>query len=207
MADIQEIISDLPGLKDMSATARQKLTDLASMEIAGAHRWPFLLTVQRTLTWAATDAVQKFPGVKRIWSIMYPDPTSGAYYRLMEYGDIDFQSFIEQNPSHTVPAIWRDAGMDGNEMQVEIYPVPAASTTIKVDYTDMPTNIDALPKRLHSLVISRMMAMVGNYGAKVAYDTELIRAISREMDLQGKRSHVGKDAIQSARMRSINSPS
>ena len=206
MSDIQEIISTLPVLKDMSAGARQDLTDYAAMEVAGAHRWPFLLTVQRTFTWAASDAIQKIPGIKRIWSIMYPD-SNGDYFRMTEYSDIEFQLYIQNNPGATTPAAWRDAGMDGNAMQIEMYPVPSSAATLKIDSTDLPDGIDDLPKRLHSLVISRMMAMVGNYGAKVAYETELTRAIAREMDLQGKRSHVGKDSVQSSRQRYTNNPS
>jgi hypothetical protein len=206
MADIQEVLASMPIVKDMSAAARQDLTDFAAMEVAGAHRWPFLLEVQRSLTWAASDAIQSFADVARIWNIMYPD-SSGNYYRLDELSDMEFQSFVERNPSTTNVAIWRDAGMDGNKQQIEIYPVPAAATTLKCDYTTLVDNIDGLPKRLHMLVVSRIMAQVGNYGAKVAYERELQMAISREMDLQGKRSHVGQDAVQAARMRYYNNPS
>jgi hypothetical protein len=205
MADIQEIVASLPGLKDMSPAARQDLTDLSAQEIAGAHRWPFLLKVQQSLTWAANDAIQSFPEVSRIWSLMYPD-SSGDYYRLEELDDMAFQSYIENNPDATIPAIWRDAGMDGNKQQIEIFPVPTGATTLKADYTLLADNIDSLPSRLHSLVVSRMVAILGNYGAKVAYERELQLAISREMDLQGKRSHVARDYIQADRMRNINNP-
>lgn len=206
MSDIQEIVASLPGLKDMTPAARQDLTNLAAQEVAGAHRWPFLLQVQQSLTWAASDAIQSFPEIKRIWSIMYPD-SDGDYFRLQERSDMEFQSYIENNPDATEPAIWRDAGMDGNKQQIEIYPVPTAVKTLKADYTLLADDIDSLPSRLHSLVVSRMMAMVGNYGAKVSYERELQLAISREMDLQGKRSHVARDSHQNSRLSNINNPS
>jgi len=206
VSDIQEILASMPGLKDLSPAARQDLTTLSAQEIAGAHRWPFLLQVQRSLTWAASDSIQSFAEVARIWSIMYPD-TDGNYYRMAELSDMEFQSYIENHPSGTEPVVWRDAGWDGNKQQIEIYPVPAAAKTLKVDYTQLVDDIDDLPSRMHSLVISRMSAMVGNYGAKVAYERELQLAISREMDLQGKRSHVGKDPVQTGRQSHINNPS
>jgi hypothetical protein len=177
-------------------------------EIVGAHRWPFLLKVQETKNWAANDAIQKIVGVSRLWSIMYPD-SNGDYYRLEELSDIEFQKYIENNPNTTETTVWRDAGYDGNDMQIELYAKPTAVKVLKIDYTQMPdvTSIDTFPHRFQGLVIDGMMAMLGNYGAKVAYRQSLQEAISREMDLQGKRDRVGMDQVQAARWRGVYDPS
>ena len=206
--DFQDMVAGLPGLKDLTAAARDGLTERVLMRIAGAHRWPFLLRVQQSFTWAASDAIQTLTGVSRIWNIMYPD-SSGDYYRLTELSDIEFQNWIEQNPDSTTVDVWRDAGLDGSDQQIEIYAVPSSATTLKVDYTMLPSvnDIDDMPGRFQDLVVSGMMAMIGNYGAKVAFRQDLQDAIAREQDLQGKRSHVGMDPIQASRMRGINSPS
>ena len=137
---------------------------------------------------------------------MYPD-SSGDYYRLTELSDMEFQNWVELHPSSSEVAVWRDAGVDGNDLRIEIYATPAASTTIKIDHTVMPSfsNIDNFPFRFQNLVIKGMMAATGAYH-NLAFQDDVQLAIAREQDLQGKRSHVGKDIIQSSRMRNINSP-
>jgi len=207
MANFSEIIADMPGLKDMTAAGRNGLAERVSAHVVGAHRWPFLLQVQQEYTWAANDAIQPLPGVVRIWNIMMPD-SNGEYYRLTELSDIEFQNWIEGSPNITTSDVWRDAGMDGDDVNIEIYAAPTSAKTIKVDYTMMPsaTQVNDLPFRFQNLIIEGMMAMIGNYGAKRAFQDNLLLAIAREMDLQGKRSHVGKDNIQAARWNSINNP-
>lgn len=207
MPDFQSTIATLPGLKDLDATGREGLAERVVAEILGAHRWPFLLQVQQTKTWAANDSIQKLPGVFRLWSVMCPD-ASGNYYRLEELSDIEFQRKIEENANNRETLWWRDAGLDGNDLQIELFGVPASSTVLKLDYTQLPdySDIDSLPFRFQGLIISGMLAMVGNYGAKVAYQNELQQAIAREQDLMGKRARVGHDSIQAARMGRINSP-
>jgi hypothetical protein len=208
MTDFAVVVADLPGLKDMSPDGRNGLTERVMAQICGAHRWPFLLKVQETKTWAANDSIQKIPGVYRIWSVMYPD-ANGDYYRLEELSDIEFQRAIENNPDETQTRWWRDAGLDGSDLQIELYAVPTAQKVLKIDYTMLPSmdTIDDMPFRFQGLVIDGMLAMLGNYGAKVAFQQGLQEAISREMDLQGRRDRVGRDTIQSARWSNVNDPS
>lgn len=208
MADFAETVAGLPGLKDLTPASREGLAERVVAEILGAHRWPFLLKVQETKNWSANDSVQKLPGVFRVWSIMFPD-SNGDYYRLEELSDIEFQRKIEENSDATETLWWRDAGMDGNDLQIELYAVPTSAKTIKMDYTLLPSysDIDELPFRFQGLVISGMMAMLGNYGAKVAFQNELQHAIAREQDLMGKRARVGHDSVQASRWRNINDPS
>jgi len=208
MTDFAEVVAGMPGLKDLPPATRDGLTDRVMAQICGAHRWPFLLKVQETKNWTANDSIQKIPGVFRIWSIMCPD-SSGDYYRLEELSDIEFQRAIENYPDETETRWWRDAGLDGSDQQIELYAVPTSATVLKIDYTMLPSmnTIDDLPFRFQGLVIDGMMAMLGNYGAKVAFDKALMDAIAREMDLQGKRDRVGHDAVQSARWANVNNPS
>jgi hypothetical protein len=208
MADFKSTIASLPGLKDLDPAGREGLSERVIAEILGAHRWPFLLKVQETKSWATNDAIQKLPGVFRLWSVMYPDG-DGNYYRLEELSDIEFQGYVESNPDATTVAVWRDAGLDGDALQIEIYPVPTGVKTLKLDYTLLPdySDIDSLPFRFQNLIITGMMAMLGNYGAKVAYQNDLQHAIAREQDLMGKRARVGRDSVQSARWRNVNDPS
>lgn len=207
MADFKDMVAGMPGLKDLTAAAQEGLAERVTAEILGYHRWPFLLQVQEQRTWAANSAIQKLPGIFRIWNIMFPD-SGGDYYRLTELSDIEFQNWIELNPDSTDTEVWRDAGMDGNDMRIELYSVPSSSKVLKIDYTKMVdfSDIDSLPFRFQQLILSGMTAAIGNYGAKRAYQDELQLAVAREMDLQGKRSHVGKDIVQASRQRNINSP-
>jgi len=206
MADFADTVAGMPGLKDLPASTRTGLAERVAAEILGAHRWPFLLKVQNERTWAANDAIQTLPGVFRIWNIMYPD--SDDYYRLTELSDIEFQNWIEMNPDSSEVAVWRDAGTDGNDLMIELYAVPTSSVTLKLDYTVLPSfsDIDDLPFRFQNLIMHGMMAAIGAYH-NLAFQQDMQLAIAREQDLQGKRSHVGKDVIQSSRMRDINSPS
>jgi hypothetical protein len=207
MPSFLETVDSMPGLKDLSAAGRAGLSERVVAEILGYHRWPFLLQAQQEFTWAASTAIQDLPGVFRIWSIMYPN-SQGDYYRLEEKSDIEFQEFIEFNPDEAETRIWRDAGTVGTKQKVELYKVPTSAKTLKIDYTTYPDSgdIDQLPFRFQNLVIKGMMSALGTY-SKTAYMVDLQAAIAREKDLQGKRSHVGKDQIQAARFSNINSPS
>ena len=207
MPSFQETVDSFPGLKDLDAAGRAGLAERVVAEILGYHRWPFLLQAQQEFTWTASKAIQDLPGVFRIWSIMYPN-SLGDYYRLEEKSDIEFQEFIELNPNEAMVRIWRDAGTSGSKQKIELYKVPTTAKIIKVDYTSYPSSgaIDELPFRFQNLVIKGMMSALGTY-PKTSYMVDLQSAIAREKDLQGKRSHVGKDQIQSARFRNINDPS
>jgi hypothetical protein len=208
MVDFAEVIADLPGLKELSPAAREGLTQQVMAQICGAHRWPFLLKVQETKTWAANDSVQKIPGVSRIWNIMFPG-SGGTYYRLEELSDIEFQRAIENSPNETQTYWWRDAGLDGDDLQIELHGVPTTATVLKIDYTMLPSmdTIDDMPFRFQGLVRDGLMATFGNYGAKEIFRQNLQEAIAREMDLQGKRDRMGIDMVQSSRLRNRNNPS
>lgn len=207
MPDFADTVAGMPGLKDLPAATRDGLTERVTAEVCGAHRWPFLLKVQNERTWAANDAIQTLPGIFRIWNIMYP-ASNGDYYALTELSDMEFQNWIELNPNTTSVGVWRDAGTDGNDLQVELYAVPTGATTLKIDYTVLPTfsDIDELPFRFQNLIMHGMMAAVGVYH-NLAFQQDMQLAIAREQDLQGKRSHVVKDPIQNSRWNSINNPS
>jgi hypothetical protein len=206
MPDFKDLVASAPGLKDLSAAAQDELIEVAVMDIASAHRWPFLLQVQQEFTWAANTAIQSFSDLFRIWSIMFPD-TATNYYRLQELSDIEFQRWIEQYPDDVETRVWRDAGVVGNKQSIEFYAVPTSAKTIKIDYTQLPggSSIEDLPARFKNLVLHNMMATVGTY-SQFGYTMDLQRAIAREKDLQGKRGVVGRDEIQSSRMRNINNP-
>jgi hypothetical protein len=77
-----------------------------------------------------------------------------------------------------------------------------------MDYVKLPTfaEVDSLPARLQMLVMNRMMVYAGSKGS-VDWAYDLQRAVAQEMDLQGKRDRVGRDAIQASRWRNINNPS
>lgn len=207
MGNFLEVVASMPGLKELTPDAREGLMEQVVSEVSGAHRWPFLLEVQRELSWVASDSIQSFPGISRIWSIMAPDSV-GNYYRLEEKSDIEFQQFIEMNPNESQVRIWRDAGLDGNDLQIEMYSVPSSAKTLKVDYTGLPGSgdVSSLPARFQGLIRDGMMAALGTF-PKTSYMASLQMAIAREKDLQGKRSHVGKDQIQSVRFSNINNPS
>jgi hypothetical protein len=207
MANFIQTAGGLPGLKALSPETLEGLAERALAEVAAAHRWPFLLVAQESKTWAANDSVQGFHGVARLISIMAPD-SNGDYYRLKELSDIEFQKFIELNPDHTDMSVWRDAGMDGDKFQIEMYKAPSSAKTLKMDYVKLPTfaEVDSLPARLQMLVMNRMMVYAGSKGS-VDWAYDLQRAVAQEMDLQGKRDRVGRDAIQASRWRNINNPS
>lgn len=209
MPDFITTAKGLPGLGTISAQTVEGLAERVVLDITGRHRWPFLLRVQRELTWAANDAVQSFSGIARIWNIMCPD-SSGDYYRLTELSDIEFQKYIELNPDITTTDIWRDAGMDGDKYQLELYAAPTSAKTLKVDYTILPNtgSIDTLPARFQRLVVLGMQAMVHPEQPYMIrnYEMGIQEAIAREQDMQGRRWKVGMDNIQAARMRNANNP-
>lgn len=207
MPNFIQTVQGMPVLKDLAPPTLEGLAERALAEVSAAHRWPFLLVAQESKTWAASDSVQSFPGVARIISIMAPD-SNGNYYRLKELSDIEFQKFIELNPDHTDMSVWRDAGMDGDKFQIEMYKAPSSAKTLKIDYVKLPaySQIDSLPMRLQMLVMNRMMTYVGAK-PEISWSYDLQRAVAQEMDLQGKRDRVGRDQIQASRWRNINSPS
>lgn len=207
MASFEDTVSSLPGLKDLSAAGRTGLAERTIADIAAAHAWPFLLQVQQEFIWAASAATKSFANVSRIINVMWPQ--SGKYYRLEELSDIEFQKRIEISPSESNVRWWRDAGFDGAKVILELWAVPTASATVKMDYVVLPSvnDVNSLPFRFQSLVIDGMMAMLGNYGAKVAFRQHLLDVIAREQDLQGKRHRFGKDPVQNSRMANINNPS
>lgn len=210
MPDFEATAASLPGLKDISPQGRAGLAERVTAEVAGAHRWPFLLKVQEEISWAANDAIQSFAGIQRIFNIMYPG-SGGDYYALKEMSDIEFQHFIEVNPSHTDAAIWRDAGMDGNKQQIEIYAAPTSAVTLKVDYNFLPdgSSIDDLPFRFQSLILLGMRAYAQPEipYLMVNFHNALQMAISREEDLSGRRRTLGRDPVYSSRWRNVNNPS
>jgi len=205
--DFKEVLAGMPGAKDLPPATREGLVNLVVADIAGRHRWPFLLRVQQTYTWAASDSIQSLPGVSRIWNIMYPND-SGDYYPLTELSDTEFQRWIEKNPNETVTRIWRDAGLDGDKYQFELYAAPSAAKTLKIDYTALPAqnNIEDLPYRFRLLVMRGVQAHAGAL-SMLDYELEIQRAIAREQDLQGRRSTMGMDPVQASRFRNVNNPS
>jgi hypothetical protein len=210
MPDFATTIAGLPTLKDVTPETRTGLTQRVVMDLVGRHRWPFLLKVQQEFAWAANATIRSFPGVARIWNIMIPD-AGDDYYRLVEQSDVEFQKWIELNPGETTPRIWRDAGMAGDEYQIEMYAEPSSAKTLKIDYTEMPNadNVDTLPGRFQSLVMLGVQAYAHPEVPFLLrnYETAIVEAIAREQDLQGKRWRTGMDPVQAARWRHVNAPS
>jgi hypothetical protein len=211
MAEFVEVLKGLPGMNAIGDTSLNGLISMVVSDLAGRHRWPFLLKTQQSKTWAASTATQAYPGIARIISIMFPDPTTGYYYRLEELSDIEFQKRIELYPSETQAYWWRDAGMTGNQYQIEMYAVPSSATTIKLDYVELPANddIDTLPSRFQSLVTLGVRALANPETPFLLqnYENAITNAIAREQDLQGKRYRMGVDPIQASRANNVNNPS
>lgn len=210
MAEFTEVLKGMPGMAGVPDTTLNGLVDMVVSDLAGRHRWPFLLKVQQSKSWAASTAVQSFPGIARIISVMYPD-TNGDYYRLQELSDIEFQKRIELSPDETSTLFWRDAGMTGNQFQLELYAVPTSAKTLKLDYVELPANdgIDNLPGRFHSLIALGVRALANPEIPFLLsnFENAVQQAIAREQDLQGKRYVTGTDPIQAARWRNVNDPS
>jgi len=210
MADFMAGLAGYPLLKDLPPATREMLVEQVIQEIIGFHRWPFLLRVQQSVTWAASDAVQSIPNVIRIINVMFPD-SSGDYYRLKEMSDIEFQKWIELNPNETDTQIWRDAGMDGTNYQIELFAAPTSAKALKIDYIAMPTttNIDTLPSQFRNLVGLGVQAHARPElpYLMMNYKQGLVEAVAREESMQGRRDRVGRDPIQAARMRNVNDPS
>ena len=207
MPSFQDTIAGMPVLKDMTASSRDGLAERVVMDVIGRHRWPFLLEIQKEFTWDSSTAIMSFDRISRIESIMFQN-TSGNWYRLEELSNTEFQRHIEMFPSERLVRWWRDGGFDGDKLNIEVWAVPSASATIKVDFVPYPNtgDIDDLPARFQLLVMKGMQSHVGTLST-LDYEFEMQRTIAREMDLQGTRDRFGKDAIQSSRMQNVNDPS
>jgi len=209
-ANFIETLKGMPGMTGIPDVAMQGMVSMVVSDLVGRHRWPFLLKTQQSKAWVANTATQKYPGIARIISIMYPDSNSD-YYRLEELSDIEFQKFIELNPDETTPMFWRDAGMAGNQYQIEMYAVPTGAKTLKLDYVELPANddIDVLPARFQALVAlgARSMAHPEIPFLLQNYENAITQTIAREQDLQGRRWKAGVDQVQASRWRNVNDPS
>ena len=210
MANFIETLKGMPGMAAVTDATMQGLVSMVVSDLAGRHRWPFLLKVQQSKSWVASTAVQSFPGIARIISIMYPD-SGGDYYRLEELSDIEFQTYIEMSPDTADTVVWRDAGMAGNKYQIELYAVPSAAQTIKIDYVELPANddIDVLPGRFQALVALGVRALAFPEVPFILqnYENAIQQAVAREQDLQGKRYRVGTDPVRASRWRNAFDPS
>jgi len=209
MAEFVEILKGMPGMNNIPDASMQGMVSMVVSDLAGRHRWPFLLKTQQSKTWAASTATQSYPGIARIINIMYPD-SSGNYYMLEEKSDMEFQKRIELEPDATDTTIWRDAGLTGNKYQIELYAVPTSAKTLLMDYVELPANDDitSLPARFQSLVAIGVRSLANPEIPFLMqnYENAIMTAIGREQDLQGKRWKMGADSIQASRMRNINDP-
>jgi hypothetical protein len=65
---------------------------------------------------------------------------------LTKKSDVDFARYKYNNANSTTVAIWRDAGVDGEKLRLELFAVPSGAKTLTCDVCHIPTTaqIDAL---------------------------------------------------------------
>jgi len=211
MPDFIETLKGMPQVKGAAMTADtvRGLVDDAILDLYGKHRWPFLKTVNRSLAWVANTAVQFFPSLSRITAIRYPD-SNGQNRPLLLRDDALFTRYQYDNSTTSDTWIWRDAGMSGNKLGIELYAVPTAAKILKVDAYEIPgsSDIDTLPGYFRRLVRMMVLSEIPNSGISVVnVDYSVREAIAREEDMSGEVSSVGMDDHQEAMMRDVNAPS
>jgi len=210
MASFLTVLKGMPQLQGVPPETVEGLADDALLALYGVHRWPFLKKVNRSLTWTADSATKAFPGIARITTIRYPD-TSTQLRPLKFRSDADFAQFKYDNPNPSKTYIWRDAGLDGNDITVELYAVPSSNVALITDFYEIPkvSNLDATPSYFRRLVRLMVLSEIPNSGVTVInVDYQVREAIARaEDEASGELDYVAPDDFIEATMEGINNPS
>ena len=210
MADFITTLKGMPQMQGVNAETIEGLVDDAILALYGVHRWPFLKKVNQTLTWTASAATVSFPGLSRVSTIRYPD-TSTKYRPLTMLSDADFARYKYSNSGITKTYVWRDAGLDGNDLTLEIYKPPSSATSLRADYYEMPgsADIDILPAYFRRLVRLMVLSEIPNSGVSVVnIDYQTREAIARSEDeAGGELEYARPDDFIEAVMQDVNNPS
>lgn len=207
MADFKTTLSAHPAIKNVvDPAALDGLISDAVLQVSGAHKWPFLFSVNRTLTWTANQTTKTFPDLSFVETVRYPE-TGGRYRELILKDDSsDFSAFKYNNSGSTRVSVWRNAGATATGRTIELFAVPTTNAALLCDVYTIPNTgqIESLPSFFNKLVRMCILSEIPNSGISVVnYDYSLREAISRYDGMATDHNEVQVDEVFRSRMMGI----